>query len=350
MPRHALALIPALLAVALAGCEGASPWRVHSPDDVRPSQPVASGDADDGAPAAPDASTTRPARRMLLDRPPVPVTEPTVARRRPDRPEPPAREGTMVVDRLARLEYHPETGWYLTRFADEPDRPDQPPRWVLPCRLLQRMERIHADTPDAWFRVSGETTTQDAKAYVLPRKVIVVARRSGEPAPNRSPAVTPDTRPADDEDESGPDRPTPKPGSAADVAERLLSQRPGRPVLTPVEDPTPSADEGESVAPPAQGRTLPPGRGRMVVDRLVRIEPGSAKKWMRAVFEADNTLREPPMRMLPCRLLDDAERLARSARLAGGLRLRVSGEMTFYKGRRYLLLRKMMREREMDQF
>ena len=61
-----------------------------------------------------------------------------------------------------------------------------------------------------------------------------------------------------------------------------------------------------------------------------------------ARFESDNTLADEPIRLLPCKLLQKAKR-------RGG-RLRISGEITRYQGRRYLLLRKVLPERRMGQF
>ena len=55
------------------------------------------------------------------------------------------------------------------------------------------------------------------------------------------------------------------------------------------------------------------------------------------------------MRLLPCKLLEEAERRAAGATLKQA-KFRVSGRITQYKGRRYLLLSKLLRVREMGQF
>ena len=87
----------------------------------------------------------------------------------------------------------------------------------------------------------------------------------------------------------------------------------------------------------------------MVTDRLVRILPNPKDGWWQAVFVADNTLQEAPVRLLPCEMLEQAE----NAVIVGGgqtARYRISGEVTEYKGKQYLLLRKRLVEHDMGQF
>ena len=85
-----------------------------------------------------------------------------------------------------------------------------------------------------------------------------------------------------------------------------------------------------------------------VVDRLVRILPDERERWWLARFESDNTLADAPVRLLPCRLLEQARTAADEAEEPPVFR--VSGEVTRYKGRRYLLLRKLLQERDLQQF
>jgi hypothetical protein len=88
-------------------------------------------------------------------------------------------------------------------------------------------------------------------------------------------------------------------------------------------------------------------------------------------FYADNTLQEPPLRLLPCTELERATKAASGANapaankpasgvntaannMAAGSptttkKFRISGELSEYKGRRYLLLRKVQVERDMGQ-
>ena len=109
------------------------------------------------------------------------------------------------------------------------------------------------------------------------------------------------------------------------------------------------AERSVAATGPATGATtkasLPTGRGPTVIDRLVRLTPEPKKPWMLARFEADNTLHQPPLRLLPCRMLEIAEQTASRSRV-----LRVTGRIYVYKGRRYLLLLKVLSERDLQRF
>jgi len=291
--------------------------------------------------------------RMLLDRPIVPLTTPRGTPAQP-RPVAPAQENRQVIDRRCSLKKNKQTGWYLLTFERDSSLPYEPPRWVLPSWYLQRMEEHLAERGELTvFRVSGTTTVYDARAFILLHKVTVVTRLPAEdqdvalvkPAaeqePLKSPAGTATSAPALNEDD---DLLAP-----SELAARLLRDKTGEPVLRPQRAPEVSAEARRSVAPAGDKPLLPPGRGNFVTDRLVRVLPVGVGKWMKVSFESDNTLQEPPIRLLPCRLLHEAEQLAKEKRFEK-LRFRVSGEITQYKGRRYLLLRKLMPEREMGQF
>jgi hypothetical protein len=297
-------LVPAWL------CVGCAPGTAGSdgPAMTRPAEPVA---------------TTRSAEdldRMLLDRPSVPVTEPQggAAPREPASELP--AEGSMVIDRRCRLRGG-EAGWVLLQFDHESDRPDVRDRRALPCRLLERMEDLDGEHRAARFRVSGETTVFDDRAYLLPRKATL--ERPQEPAAEAAttrPATQPATVPA-----TGPTATAPAATAADEIIGKLLQEQPGKPVI-------------------ARGVETQTGMG-YVVDRLVRILPDDRGRWWLARFESDNTLSDEPVRLLPCKLLERARAMAMGS--DGGLIFRVSGELTRYKGRSYLLLRKVLRERDL---
>jgi hypothetical protein len=88
----------------------------------------------------------------------------------------------------------------------------------------------------------------------------------------------------------------------------------------------------------------------MVVDRLVRVLPEPAGRWWAAHFEADNTLQEPPLRLLPCGFLEVAQRAQSGRGIGPEPLMRVSGLVTHYKQKRYLLLRKLLPERRLGRF
>ena len=132
-----------------------------------------------------------------------------------------------------------------------------------------------------------------------------------------------------------------------DLIRRLLEERPGKPVLLPPEseakvEPLPSVS-------PAVAKQLPQAFGSMIADRSVYLSTDANSGWSTVRFIADNTLLEQPIRLLPCKQVVVAKDLS-ATKLGRNIKLRVSGELTRYKGKEYLLLRKVTREREMHQF
>ena len=86
----------------------------------------------------------------------------------------------------------------------------------------------------------------------------------------------------------------------------------------------------------------------MVVNRLARLRPAEAA-FPLVTFEADNTLREPPLPVLPNEHLQRMETLSDGGAAAGVI-FHVTGEIHQYRGRQYLLLRNVLRKRNLDQF
>ncbi len=286
--------------------------------------------------------------RMLLDKPKVPVTLPIDVARPAEPVETPV-EGSMIVDRLCRLTREEKAGWALLTFEPEPARRSEMPRRALPCWLLERMEPLAASSPSVRFRVSGETTVYRQRGYLLLTKATVLT--AAPPAARPKPAPPPTPGPL--VSEAAASQPASRPAGSGreptsdDILKRLLQENVGRPVRPPTVAGEPTT--APSVAPGA-GKVLAAGRGSMVVDRLVRVLPELTSQWWQARFEADNTLQEPPMRLLPCGFLERAHRM-QAARPPAAMRLlRVSGLVTHYKGRRYLLLRKLMPERRLGRF
>jgi hypothetical protein len=293
--------------------------------------------AEPAKPPADGSDIEKRLERMALEPPQVPVTSPEGPA--PEKAPPPLpADGSPVVARRCRMKSAPG-GWFVLEFEPEPGRADLLPRRVLPCRALEKMEAVHAKRPDVRFRVSGETTVYRRKCYLLLSHDPVVL---AEPAAKAQPT----TRPADEGEKpatgaaGATSRPSGEP-TAEEISEALMRDRPPRLIDPSLDRPAPPAPV-ESVAPkPAAEVALTTTRGGMVADRLVRIG-AAADGWSEARFKSDNTLREPPMLLLPCRLLETAEKL-------GGV-VHVSGLVTQYKGRRYLLLRKALRQRRMGQF
>ena len=294
-------------------------------------------------------------------------------------------DGSMVVDRKCVIRRDAGSGWSLVQFPRDGNRPFLRPRWLLPNSLLETVEPLLDKSHKQVFRISGETAIYQERVFLLMKKLTLQATSlpkakppewksdpsKGWPNPTTAPAAgrqklavtprhwsgtttrpttmstrrptaMPATRPA----EFTPRRmPRKKGASAADILKGLMRDRPGSPVIAPVAGPIdPAATRSE--AAPTTGREIQPSaKGKLIVDRIIRVLATGDGQWKEVRFEADNTLREPPIRLLPCRHLEWAE-----AFVGGTNKLRISGLVTQYKGRRYLLLRKVLRVRDMNQF
>ncbi len=322
----------------------------------------------------------------------VPITKPRGYGVPTPTPKLPA-EGSMVISKRCHIEPDGKSGWFLVVFEKEPGSLRRISRWALPCALLTRMEMVTRSKPGAIFRISGENTIYDGRCFILLQKAALEL----EPPPpedkapteaNKTTAATsrpaeattgPSTRPATTgpvaaggaatapaataptadevlaalrEDQLGKPRAadaSKEPAGSDEVLKALRRDKLGKPVLPTVRAKTRRPNE-PSVAPLPKAKVLSPGRGWTVVDRLVTVAPPKRGQWMQIRFESDNTLREPPMQLLPCSILRRAELVAAAAEKGKTVRLRISGVVTFYRGKRFLLLRKALVERNMGRF
>lgn len=286
--------------------------------------------------------------RLLMNKPEVPITLPKNVKAPPPA-EPLPAEGTMVVNRVCQMWSERKSPWLVATFPPQPGRADEPERRVLPSELMERMEFLAGTKPGIKFHVSGETTIFRDKAYLLVTKATALPDRPAATRPAGAPAMTTarnlqadpngaaTTGPADDD----------RAPTSTDLLNELLGESMGKPIpALPVAAEAPRAG---SVAPESP-KALPAPRGGIVADRLVRIMNDSKAGWWVAVFEADNNLQEPPMRLLPCGQLAKAIKMARQARPGRDRIFRISGKITRYEGRRYLLLRKVLLELNLHQF
>ena len=271
----------------------------------------------------------------------VPITAPALVRA-----EEPARspnligEGQMLIDHPGSLARDPTGKWWTVK------HPRTGVLHLLPCELLGTVEDIHAKRPSAKFVLSGRVYRYYNDYFLLLRRATEVGERPVRlPAsrPRTSPAVT--TRPV----ASAPaatSRPT-TPGASADDVARLLARPPSKPIV-PVAVPIAPSAGGPSVPSPAE--PVKPGPGRIIIHRLTRLRPPDSEGgWFKLAFESDNTLREPPMRLLPNLQLERLEALSGRGEASGAL-FYVSGEIYAYRGMNYVLLRTIVRRRPMDRF
>lgn len=315
-----------------------------------------------GAQPTNDAGAKSPAkksridlRQFLLDRPPVPITTPRGAKPKKDESYLPQPQ-SLVVDRRCRIAYRPDTGWYLLTFLPRKRGEAVLPRWVLPSERLEQIEPILAEKPDVILRVSGETAVYRGRAFILLTRAMIEPGRKRRLKTKHEPAkaqATPLESVADSESEksSAETSPPPEPAkqaspSAESIVADLLRDRPGKPILLPTKTEKPIA--APSVAPITREQ-LDEDRGGMRIDRAVVIVPDASGQWMEARFGSDNTLQDQPVRLLPCKLLAKAERYNIEGKRKA-VRFVISGRLTQYKGHRYLLLRKLLLERELGRF
>jgi hypothetical protein len=291
-------------------------------------------------PAQPPPQSEEDFSSLLADKPEVPVTS-------PEQPEPSAKlklpaERSLVINRLCRVEFQKSVHWAVLRFLPEEGKPAEVDRYALPNQRLEDMESIVARNPQTVFLVSGECMIYHGRPYLIVRLALTQAERSQPPEPATQPSTSAASHPA---------TPTTAEASATadpdDLIRKLLQERPGKPVLLPPEsdakvEPLPSVS-------PAVAQQLPQAFGSMIADRTVYLSTDANTGWSTVRFIADNTLLEQPIRLLPCQQVVAAKDLS-ATKLGRNVRLRVSGELTRYKGKEYLLLRKVVREREMRQF
>lgn len=274
---------------------------------------------------------------------PVPVTR-SVKRRivTPVPKFPP--DGSTVSARSCRLVKEPAGQWYLLKFEPVKGKKAEPPRRVLPCRLLEEMQKTSKKTPKTIFKLWGENTNYKNRCYLLPISVAVVRKDSLVSAPATAPAKKPQSKPAAATTKPKKEKPA---AGVDDVMQELLREKPAKPIVVPAgEEPKAKTKKPVKSVAPKTGDALPAERGQIVVDRLVRIVAQKDGKWLLARFESDNTLRQPPLKLLPCSLLQKAEAWTRKDKCI----LKISGRITHYEGERYLLLRKILRHHELGRF
>jgi hypothetical protein len=248
---------------------------------------------------------------------------------------------TTLHSQPCTIQVDPATQWVLLIFqakAGEDRVP--PPCWALPNAVLEEMERIAALDPSTVFHVTGDNTVYNNRPFFM-------VRRAGTES-DFDPHQTEDDLPAPGE--PGEDGAQPGEMTSDDVLDRLLDDDPAAPVIPPADEPYTDREQPDGVAPEIASQEVQhPGRGQLVVDREAMILPTGEGQWRELVFAGDNHGHEPPLRLLPCILLAEADRRC-AARPRESMRFSISGEIVEYRGQRYLLLNKLLPLRDMGQF
>ena len=240
-------------------------------------------------------------------------------------------EGTPVVDRSGWLR---RDGEWLT-FAYDPSEGEEPVKLLPNATLEVMLHAARGASAPIQFVISGEASVWGDENYLLIR----LARRLTPPREQ----ATPDTEAPKEKDEAslrsartpGPSTDTVfTPPSAEDVLAQMKQQQPELQVIK-----QPDLEDGLGMESGAASGTLMPD-GSPFVRRPGRlIQQGS---WWTFVFESDHPDHpEVPLRLLPNEnlgLMIDA-----AVRGQSGLVFIVSGEVTRFEGRNYLLARAAMR-------
>ncbi|MCA9272273.1 MAG: hypothetical protein KDA31_04420 [Phycisphaerales bacterium] len=104
------------------------------------------------------------------------ILQPTTSK--PGTGRAPVPEGRTFMRRRARLTYL-TAGEIALAFDNDPDQIIDVPLVVLPCHLLERMERIVESRGDSLtVRVSGQSYAYNGRSYVLPTSITI--ERPGE--------------------------------------------------------------------------------------------------------------------------------------------------------------------------
>jgi hypothetical protein len=278
-------------------------------------------------------------------------------------------EGFQISGRAAKLILHPtDQRWFLqfepkhsglgklsaNQTSSDSLEPIDPnsndpfalPIEVLPCQWLTKMVSVTNKKTDlsVTFRVWAEVTTYQNKNYILPKDVYTLSLFGSKP--DRSELRVPRSAIL-----------RPKPGLKGEpMASEDQFQLPGklRQVLMDSSRTEPIligkmegvSDSSKTSAPRRSftvgGTTRSDLReNHMVINRVGRIAYDPDKRMWLFAFEADGqSLTEPPIALLPSQLLEIMENtLQETSRPA---KFRLSGQVTRYQNKNYLLLRKLL--------
>jgi len=141
--------------------------------------------------------------------------------------------------------------------------------------------------------------------------------------------------------------------SPDEIAQKLLQGTSARPIV-PTRHPNPATLKKTKPAVAASGirvrKPIKAKAGKVIADRLIRLLPPSKQcRWYKVAFIGDNTLREPPMRVLPNRQLERMRALSKDGEKPGVL-FYISGEVHQYHGENYILIRSAVKKRNLDLF
>lgn len=272
-------------------------------DDAVPTQPATQPDV--YAPVARSLQQLRPGRTVLL------------------------REGSVLVQTVGRVTQSQVDRWMLT--IDRPDDEAGEPLELilLPCRVLEEMQRIvrATDGEQSTFEVTGEVFVYNDRNYFLPTHASQVVAPPEEDSGDEAP-------PGDDEPDASNDAPPSEAAPATDDSAEAIMQRlrkkAGSVARSSVPADTSAALDTQRTADASTLR-----EGMLLVDRRGHLTRTSDGTWT-FIFAADaEGLSDPPVRVLPCLLLERMQKYAR--RHSNVAPILLSGRVFEYRDRHYVL-------------
>lgn len=290
------------------------------------------------------------------------------------------REGSTLVEARSRLRLDSASNWWMldvensaasgsgVALGDAAAARAAPPLEliVLPCTRLTEMERIleaaaEGGSAGVQFEVSGRIYVFRDRNYILPTHAAVISERPTRAAttPASIPAEPPaheDVAATDAQDQatsapvaekSAETSPAFGDDSAEAIARSLeeqagpLARSSGAARQPPPSSTSPAARGSETVGAPAGASSSDVDHqatlleNTAIVNRRGRITRDRSGGWL-LVFDADATgLSDPPLRLLPCSLLESIEDYAR--RSGNNSPLIITGQVYLYGGQNHLL-------------
>jgi hypothetical protein len=265
----------------------------------------------------------------------TPTTKPTgTPTMRPAGYTPPAppsqllREGSDVISRRGYLQKLPDGPYSQIVFINDPAELNLPPMLILPDLQLMSMEDAGTVTKqNLIFTVSGMATVYKGKNYIL-------LEAGPEEISHQTPQL--DTTP-DNQQQDGPQN---GPVSADQMLNKMLSEN-GKPTGLSPASAQPSADRasGPGALPPKAPLINVLRERSQVFDRVARMSRSPDGIEEQITLESDGTaMQDPPLILLPNLKLVALE----AASADRNARFRVTGMVTEYRGRNYILLQKVV--------
>jgi len=259
------------------------------------------------------------------------------------------REGSSLVEAVATLKRDPDQDWWTLTVQPQDSAEPAYELAVLPCTRLAEMERIlEAMRNEVTFQVTGRVYVYRDGNYLLPSHAAVVSAAAPSSATAPSPPIT--AAPTGTDRSAEGDAATRPAAGGRDSAESIMSeleQQAGpiaRSSATAARSPRNGLSAADGVgangsADPASASAAHAAaslqENAAVVNRRGKITRDRSGGWL-LVLDADASgLADPPLKLLPCMLLESIEDYAR--RMGNNSPIVITGQVFLYSGQNYLL-------------